>query len=83
MYPYVLAGCEPVLLEPHGGDLAGFVLIRGDQEKLSRLRTSEEFVRLNQRAQLVVDNFGVVTAYAGEAVQQQLAGFEQHLGEFQ
>ena len=27
---------EPVFLEPHGGDLGGFILIRGDAEKLSR-----------------------------------------------
>ncbi len=64
---------EPVLLEPHGGDLYGFILIRGDQEKLARLRTDPEFLRLNTRAGLVVQNFGVVGAYVGEQ-QAQLYG---------
>jgi hypothetical protein len=27
---------EPVLLELHGGDLNGFILIRGDRDKLNR-----------------------------------------------
>src|SRR5690348_17867761 len=56
---------EPVQLEPHGGDLAGFLLVRGDQEKLSQLRTREEFLRLNNRAGLVVENLGVLGAFIG------------------
>ena len=68
---------EPVLLEPHGGDLAGFVLIKGDREKLSRLRYSEEFTRLNTRAGLVVNNLGVVMGWIGQDLQQQFASFGQ------
>jgi len=30
---------EMVLLEPHGGELGGFILLRGDQDKLARIRT--------------------------------------------
>jgi hypothetical protein len=66
---------EPVALEPHGGDLAGFLLIRGDREKLNALRTSEEFLRLNNRAALIVDNFGVITAFIGEELQRLFADF--------
>ncbi len=36
---------EPVFLEPHGGDLNGFILIRGEAEKLAALRVSEEFTQ--------------------------------------
>ena len=74
---------EPVLLEPHGGDLSGFILIRGDQEKLARLRTDPEFLRLNTRASLVVQNFGVVGAYVGEQQAQLYGVYEQQLGDFQ
>ena len=66
---------EPVSLEPHGGDLEGFLLIRGDREKLNAIRTSEEFLRLNNRAALIVDNFGVITAFIGEELQRQFADF--------
>ncbi len=66
---------EPVALEPHGGDLAGFLLVRGDREKLNTLRTSEEFLRLNNRAALVVDNLGVINAFIGEELQHLFADF--------
>src|SRR5712692_4575162 len=64
---------EPVALEPHGGDLNGFLLIRGDQEKLNRLRTSQDFIRLNNRGSLVVENLGVIGAFIGEGLQRLFA----------
>ena len=44
-----IAGFEPVALEPHGGDLCGFLLVRGDGEALARLRAGEGFVGVIQR----------------------------------
>jgi hypothetical protein len=67
---------EPVALEPHGGDLLGFFLVRGDGERLNRLRFSEEFIRLDNRAGLVVSNFGVVSAFIGEGLNRQFADFQ-------
>jgi hypothetical protein len=67
---------EPVALEPHGGDLLGFLLVRGDREKLNRVRSSDEFVRLNNRAGLVVNNFGVVSAFIGEELNRLFADFQ-------
>jgi hypothetical protein len=64
---------EPVLLEPHGGELGGYFLLRGDQEKLARVRGSEEFERLTVRAQLIVDNLGIVGAALGERLMSQIA----------
>ena len=72
---------EPFLLEPHGGDLGGFLLLRGDRDKLARVRASDEFVRLNQRAGLVVQRFGVVAAYAGEELNRQVAMYQRQAGE--
>jgi hypothetical protein len=67
---------EPVALEPHGGDLNGFLLVRGDREKLNRVRSSDEFVRLNNRAQLVVTNFGAVGAFVGEELNRLFNDFQ-------
>ena len=72
---------EPVALEPHGGDLLGFLIVRGDREKLNALRTSEEFLRLNNRAALVIDNLGVITAFIGEELQRQFADFQTQASE--
>ena len=67
---------EPVALEPHGGDLAGFVLIRGDRDKLNQLRNSTEWMRLNDRANTVVDGLGIVSAYIGEDLQRLFAAYQ-------
>src|SRR5271169_2754377 len=62
---------EPVLLEPHGGELGGFFLLRGDQDKLARVRSSDEFERRILRGGLIVDNLGIVGAALGERLGSQ------------
>ena len=57
---------EPVLLGAHGGHLNGFVLVRGTQENLDRIRNSEEFGELNIKANKRLDGFMVVRAHFGE-----------------
>jgi hypothetical protein len=59
---------ETVFLEPHGGDLNGFTLVRGDPDKLSSIRASDEFARLSVRAGLITNGFGVIGAILGEQV---------------
>ena len=72
---------EPVILEPHGGDLGGFLLLKGEQDALSRLRTSDEFLRFNARGALCLEHFGVVGAAVGEELQRQFAMFQQLVAE--
>jgi len=71
---------EPVFLEAHGGDLAGFVLVRGEAEKLASIRVREEFTQYTVRAGLVVDNFGVVGADMEGRLQQQMAFYTEQIG---
>jgi hypothetical protein len=71
---------EPVFLEPHGGDLGGFVLIRGDAEKLAALRVSDEFTQFSIRAALHVDSFGVVGADLGDRLQRQVQYYVEQIG---
>jgi hypothetical protein len=70
---------EPVALEPHGGDLAGFLLVKGDPDKLARIRASDEFIALNTRVLLVVENFGVAGAFIGDSLQNLFADFGQQI----
>jgi hypothetical protein len=73
---------EPVFLEPHGGDLNGFILIRGNAEKLASLRVSEEFTQLSLRATLIVNGFGVVGADLAERLQRQVEFYTEQIGAF-
>ena len=54
----------------------GWLLIRSDREKLNALRTSKEFLSLNNRTALVVNNVGVINAFIGEELQRLFADFE-------
>jgi hypothetical protein len=72
---------ETVLLELHGGDLNGFVLVRGDQDKLASIRTSDEFVRRVIRAGLVAEGFGVVGAILGERIGAVMGVYNEQIDE--
>jgi len=74
-------GFEPFLLEPHGGELEGFMLIYGERARLDHLRESEEFERLMTRAGAVVEHLGVVTAYAQQALGRLMGQFQEMAGE--
>jgi hypothetical protein len=69
-------GFEPVLLAPHGGGLAGFILLRGSRASLDEVRSTDEFRRLIARAGSVVDDIGMIDAYAGDALAQQMSIFQ-------
>lgn len=69
---------ETVLLEVHGGDLSGFTLLRGNADKLNRIRyQDQEFLSIQARAILLVNNFGVVGAAIGDRISQQMGIFTQ------
>ena len=65
----------------HGGDLGGFFLIRGEREQLQKLRAQEEFRRINTRATLVVDGFGVIDAHVGGGLHSQLSIYREQVQE--
>jgi hypothetical protein len=71
----IIESFEPVLLQAHGGDLGGFVLVRGERGKLDGMVASPEFQRLVLRAQTVVDHIGVVNCLLGGELQRQMGTF--------
>lgn len=72
---------EPVLLEAHGGELGGFFLLRGEQDKLAGVRASEEFARLTLRAQLIADDVGIVGAVLGDRLATEMSSFDQQVAD--
>lgn len=68
-----IVGFEPVFLEPHGGDLNGFFLIRGEPTKLDTLQASDEWVTHMTRAMLHLDGSGAVRGMTGDLVNQRMA----------
>jgi hypothetical protein len=67
---------EVVLLGAHGGDLQGFMLMRGDDEKLHGVISSPEWQRLVTRANFIVHDFGVVRAMLDDEAVRWVEGME-------
>ncbi len=63
---------EPILLRNHGGDMNGFMLIKGESEKLDAISHEKDFINLVMQLGLAVDGFGVIRGYGGEAVQAMM-----------
>jgi hypothetical protein len=68
-------------LAPHGGDLAGFILLRGERERLDEVQRSADFELLMTRAGMIVDRVGVVSAYTGEARGRLVRQFQEATAE--
>jgi hypothetical protein len=71
---------DAAILEPHGGDLGGFILLRGERQTLSQLRVDAEFERMTTRASLVVDDIGIIGASLGDSLAQSMGMFGEEAG---
>ena len=78
----VIESAEPVFLEPHGGELQGFFFLRGDAERLSALRVDDEFQKILIRADLVIDNLGVVGASMGPRLERLMETYTGQIAAF-
>ncbi len=63
---------EPVFLDPHGGELAGFFLIRGESVQLDALTATTEWRTHTVRASVHLDKSGAVRGAAGELIQERM-----------
>lgn len=77
----MIDSAEAVFLDYTGGDLSGFLLIRGDREKLNKIRMDPEFEHRNQKVALLVPNLGIIDAFLGEDLQRRLGDYQMALAE--
>jgi hypothetical protein len=68
-------------LAPHGGDLGGFIILRGDRDRLDEIERSPEFERLQTRAGMIADRTGAIHAYTGEALARLMGQFQEASGD--
>lgn len=64
---------EPFFLSSHGGDLNGFMLIKGEREKLQKIRWSDEFREIEFDAVQYLEGLGVNEAVCGDGVAPAMA----------
>lgn len=63
---------DVVFLNPHGGDLNGFFLIRGDSAKLDTLLSSTEWVTHMTRAAMHLEGSGTIRGVTGAMVMERM-----------
>ena len=66
---------EAVLLDPHGGDLNGFFLIRGESARLDAVLASEAWGTHITRAGMHLEGVGVIRGATGELVMTRMAAW--------
>ena len=64
-----------VFLRPHGGDLSGFVLMRGTAQQIDSLKRADDVMQSMERARLRVEGFGVVNAFVDEGIARGMAHY--------
>jgi hypothetical protein len=72
---------EIVLLSPHGGDLGGFALLRGSTEQMGALRRDEEFEQRIARADMIVENQGVIDAVINNGIARAMGQYQKEIAD--
>jgi hypothetical protein len=70
---------DVALLEPHGGELQGYVLLRGSEEQIDAVRRSEDFERVMTKGSLIVEDLGVINAAIGEGLARSMAIYQEEI----
>lgn len=63
---------ETAFLEPHGGDLNGFFLIRADTARLDAMMASKEWVTHITRGSSHLENTGTIRGVTGDALVERM-----------
>jgi hypothetical protein len=72
---------EPVLLWAHGGDLNGFIIVRGDAEKLAGVEEDERFFDIMAEADYCLEGAGVVRGDIGESITNSISRWSKLFAE--
>jgi hypothetical protein len=70
---------DVAVLTPHGGDLRGFILLRGTEQQIDSLRRDEEFQRWIALVQLMTDQSGVADASVDEGLARAMSLYQDVL----
>ncbi len=71
---------EPILLTHHGGDLNGFIILRGTAKNLAEIREEATFIEYSIEAGYCLEGFGIVSGYVGEGMKDTLARWTKIIG---
>ncbi|HET7666176.1 MAG TPA: hypothetical protein VFK56_08915 [Mycobacterium sp.] len=68
---------DVTVVTPSGGDVTGFIVVRGTAEQIDSVRRTKEFQQLINRVQLVVSHLRVNDAYVDEGLVQIMGQYQE------
>ena len=68
---------DVTVLSPSGGDVTGFIVVRGTAAQIDSVRRTKEFQQLLNRVQLVVSHLRVNDAYVDEGLAQIMSQYQE------
>jgi hypothetical protein len=71
---------EPVVIRPHGGNLDGFFLIRGERAKLGALRDTDHWKDWEAWGAYNMEGFAVLDCQLGDGLTDMLGRFGKLIG---
>ncbi|MBA2882477.1 hypothetical protein HNR65_002829 [Desulfosalsimonas propionicica] len=71
---------DPVLLTAHGGNLNGFVFIKGDQQELDKVRREDSFVENVIKGGIYLQDYGVVQGFVGDGLANVFGKWSKAIG---
>ena len=71
---------EPVMLTHHGGDLNGFIILRGESKKLAEVREEAMFIEYSIEGGYCLEGFGIVPGYTGEGMKDIFSKWSKLIG---
>ena len=72
-----IQGYDVVFLNPHGGDLNGFFLIRGEPAQIDAMVAGKEWVTHMMRAGMHLQSSGAVPGVTGSLVMERMQMWSQ------
>jgi hypothetical protein len=70
---------EAVLLDPHGGGVGGFILIRGEHAQLDAIMATDEWQSHQSRGAIHLQGQGIVRGVTGDELMKRMAGWASML----
>ena len=71
---------DAVILQAHGGDLNGFIILKGDAIKLAEIRREDTFVQNVIEGTYCLQGYGVVPGYIGAGAIKLLSQWSKLIG---
>jgi hypothetical protein len=70
---------DTVFLAPHGGDMNGFFLVRGETSKLDALLSTTDWITHMTRAEMHLESSGAVRGHTGDRIPEMFGIWSQQI----